>query len=120
MTALDFAPLLAPNLPPAAVKYGGFPKYNFVGGHNDAEHVPLDEIVAATTAVLQREGRTLASYGLASGPQGYRPLREFLASDALDPHLARVSAGVHRLEKQLLVVLDVDRILDNGNEAIAA
>ena len=31
-------------------------------------------------AVLQREGRTLASYGLASGPQGYRPLREFLAA----------------------------------------
>jgi purine-binding chemotaxis protein CheW len=38
----------------------------------------------------------------------------------LDSHLARVSAGVHRLEKQLLVVLDVDRIFDNGNGAIAA
>jgi len=29
---------------------------------------------------MQREGRTLASYGLASGPQGYRPLRDFLAA----------------------------------------
>jgi purine-binding chemotaxis protein CheW len=38
----------------------------------------------------------------------------------LDAHLARVSAGVHRLEKQLLVVLDVDRIFDTGNDAIAA
>ena len=38
----------------------------------------------------------------------------------LDPHLARVSAGVHRLEKQLLVVLDVDRIFENGGDAIAA
>ena len=28
--------------------------------------------------MLRREGRTLATYGLASGPQGYRPLREFL------------------------------------------
>jgi purine-binding chemotaxis protein CheW len=35
-------------------------------------------------------------------------------------HLARVSSGVHRLEKQLLVVLDVDRIFDGGSEAVAA
>ena len=38
----------------------------------------------------------------------------------LDPHLARVSSGVFRLEKQLLVVLDVDRIFDGGSEAVAA
>jgi purine-binding chemotaxis protein CheW len=38
----------------------------------------------------------------------------------LDPHLARVSSGVYRLEKQLLVVLDVDRIFDAGNDAVAA
>ena len=30
----------------------------------------------------------------------------------LDVRLARVSAGVHRLDGQLLVVLDVDRVLD--------
>jgi len=30
----------------------------------------------------------------------------------LDPKLAAVSAGVYRLEGQLLVVLDIDRILD--------
>jgi len=34
----------------------------------------------------------------------------------LDARLARVSAGVHRLDGQLLVVLDVDRVLDmNAN-----
>ena len=38
----------------------------------------------------------------------------------LDPRLARVSAGVHRLEGQFLVVLDVDRVLELSNEAIAA
>ena len=32
------------------------------------------------TAVLEREGTTLATYGLNSGPLGYRPLREFLAA----------------------------------------
>jgi 2-aminoadipate transaminase len=79
MTALDFAPLLAPGLPPPAVKYNGFPKYNFVGGHNDGTQIPLEALVKAANDVLTREGRTLATYGLESGPQGYRPLREFLA-----------------------------------------
>ena len=38
----------------------------------------------------------------------------------LDPHLARVSAGVHRLDGRLLVVLDVDRVLDLGSQLEAA
>lgn len=79
MTApFDFAPLLAPGTPPPAVKWNGFPKYNFIGGHNDAKHVPVDALIAAATAVLKREGATLATYGLNSGPLGYRPLRDFL------------------------------------------
>ena len=38
----------------------------------------------------------------------------------LEPQLARVSAGVHRLEDRLLVVLDIDRVLDLGQQAEAA
>lgn len=38
----------------------------------------------------------------------------------LDPILARVSTGIHRLDGELLVVLDVDRVLDVGVGAIAA
>jgi purine-binding chemotaxis protein CheW len=38
----------------------------------------------------------------------------------LDRHLARVSAGVYRLDGELLVILDIDRVLDLGSEAIAA
>lgn len=80
MTApFDFTPLLAPGTPAPAVKWNGFPKYNFIGGHNDAKHVPVEALIAAATAVLKREGATLATYGLNSGPLGYRPLREFLA-----------------------------------------
>jgi purine-binding chemotaxis protein CheW len=37
----------------------------------------------------------------------------------LDEALARVSAGVHRLDGQLLIVIEVDRILDIGTKAIA-
>jgi 2-aminoadipate transaminase len=79
MPTFDFAPLLAAGLPPPAAKWNGFAKYNFIGGHNDADQVPLDALVEAANDVLTREGRNLATYGLASGPQGYRPLREFLA-----------------------------------------
>ena len=38
----------------------------------------------------------------------------------LDARLARASAGVHRLDGQLLVILDVDRVLDMAADAIAA
>jgi purine-binding chemotaxis protein CheW len=38
----------------------------------------------------------------------------------LDPRLSRVAAGIYRLEGQLLVVLDVDRVLDIRNGAVAA
>jgi 2-aminoadipate transaminase len=74
----DYAPLFRPDLPAPVAKWAGLAKYNFVGGNNDAEQVPIDGLIAASAAVLQREGHTLATYGLAHGPQGYRPLREFL------------------------------------------
>jgi purine-binding chemotaxis protein CheW len=38
----------------------------------------------------------------------------------LDSELARVSAGIYRLDGQLLMVLDVDRVLDIGTHAAAA
>ena len=38
----------------------------------------------------------------------------------LDPRLAQVSAGIFRLEHQLLVLIDVDRVLSISDRAIAA
>lgn len=75
----DYAELLRPDLPPAAARWTAFPKYNFVGGHNDADSVPVEGLIAAAAAVLKREGSSLSTYGLQSGPLGYRPLREFVA-----------------------------------------
>src|SRR6201987_3136175 len=75
MTALpfDFTPLLPGGLPAAATRWTGLAKYSFVGGNNDPERVPVDGLIAAVDAVLNREGKALATYGLA-----HRPLREFL------------------------------------------
>ncbi len=78
--AFDFAPLFPAGLPAPSVKWLGAPRFNFTGGNNDPDQVPVEGLIAASNAVLSREGKTLASYGLASGPQGYKPLREFLAA----------------------------------------
>ena len=77
----DISTLFRAGLPtPAAAPFKAFPAYNFVGGHNDAASVPVAALTAAATRILSREGASLATYGLNSGPQGYRPLREFIAS----------------------------------------
>ena len=115
MTApFDFAPLLAPGTPPPAVKWNGFPKYNFIGGHNDAKLVPVDALIAAATAVLRREGATLATYGLNSGPLGYRPLREFLAGK-LKGH-----AGIDCSPDEILITSGSMQGLDLVNSLLLA
>ena len=78
--AFDFVPLLRAGLPPAAVKFTGLPKYNFTGGNNDSDELPLNGLISAAHSVLTREGRNLSTYNLAGGPQGYLRLREFLAA----------------------------------------
>ncbi|MGC2522960.1 MAG: hypothetical protein WA417_10035, partial [Stellaceae bacterium] len=67
--------LFAKDLPPAAPRWTGFPKYNFIGGHNDPEHVPAAELAAAAAAVLRRDGADLALYN-PHGPQGFRGIRD--------------------------------------------
>ena len=76
----DFETVMRPDLPAPAGRWGGFPDFNFVGGHNAPENIPTDALIESATRVLKREGLTLATYSLESGPQGYRPLREFLAT----------------------------------------
>jgi 2-aminoadipate transaminase len=109
MAAFDFAPLLAAGLPPPAAKWNGFAKYNFTGGHNDADQVPLDALVEAANDVLTREGRNLATYGLASGPQGYKPLREFLAQKL------RRTAGMSCAADEILITSGSLQALDLVN-----
>jgi len=114
MTSFDFAPLLAANLPPPALKWNGFPKYNFIGGHNDSEHVPVEQLTAAATSVLTREGANLATYGLASGPLGYRPLREFLAQKL------KRTAGITCTADEILITSGSLQALDLVNGILLA
>src|SRR3978361_186228 len=102
----DFAPLLPAGLPAPAAKSTGLARYSFIGGNNDPDQVPLDGLIEAANAVLKREGRTLATYGLASGPQGYRPLREFLTTKL------KRDAGIYCSADDILVVSGSLQALD--------
>jgi 2-aminoadipate transaminase len=110
--SFDYASLLRPGLPAAAAKWAGFPKCNFVGGHNDADSVPVEDLIAAATTVLRREGRTLATYGLESGAQGYRPLREFIAGKLAD------SAGIACSADEILITSGSLQGLDLVNQLL--
>ena len=110
----DFAPLLPAGLPAPAAKWTGLAKYSFIGGNNDPDQVPVDGLIDAVNAVLKREGKTLATYGLASGPQGYRPLRDFIAAK-----LKRDAAIVCAAD-DILVVSGSLQALDLVNQSLLA
>jgi 2-aminoadipate transaminase len=116
MTAgsFDFAPLLRPGLPPAAGKWTGLARYSFIGGNNDAEQVPVDGLVAAATAVLAREGASLATYGLASGPLGYGALREFLVAKL------KRDAGISCSKDEILITSGSLQAIDLVNGILLA
>ena len=78
-SGFDITSRFADGLPDPAPRFGGFPKYNFIGGHNDPVQIPIEGLIEATASVLRREGSKLAMYNLAQGPQGYVGLREFVA-----------------------------------------
>ena len=79
MATFDFTPVLADNLPPAAVPWAGYPKHNFVGGHVDRETVPVEALIDAISRQLREKGPELAKYYIDSGPQGLTELREYVA-----------------------------------------
>ena len=100
-------------LPAPAAKWTGLAKYSFIGGNNDPDQVPVEGLIDAVNAVLKREGKTLATYGLASGPQGYRPLRDFLTAKL------KRDAGMDCVADDILIVSGSLQALDLVNQTPA-
>jgi 2-aminoadipate transaminase len=113
-STFDFAPLLPAGLPAPAAKWTGLAKYSFVGGNNDPDQVPVEGLIEAVNAVLRREGKTLATYGLASGPQGYLPLRQFLTAKL------KSDAGINCSADDILIVSGSLQALDLVNATLLA
>jgi 2-aminoadipate transaminase len=110
----DFTPLLPATLPPAAARWNGRVKFDFTGGNNDADSLPLEGLIAAMTSVLKREGRTLSTYGLDSGPQGYLRLREFLVAKL------KADAGIVCATNDILMTSGSLQALDLVNHTLLA
>jgi 2-aminoadipate transaminase len=110
----DFTRVLPAGLPAPAAKWTGLAKYSFVGGNNDPDQVPVEGLIDAVGAVLRREGRTLATYGLSSGPQGYLPLRQFLTAKL------KRDAGIACAADDILIVSGSLQALDLVNATLLA
>ncbi len=108
----DFAPLLPAGLPAPAARWTGLAKYSFVGGNNDPDQVPVDGLLEAVNAVLKREGRNLATYNLAHGPQGYLPLRQFLTEKL------KRDAGIACTPDEIMIVSGSLQALDLVNQTL--
>jgi 2-aminoadipate transaminase len=110
----DYAPLLPAGLPAPAARWTGLAKYSFVGGNNDPDGVPVDGLIDAVNAVLKREGKALATYNLAHGPQGYLPLRDFLTKKL------KRDAGIACTADDILIVSGSLQALDLVNQTLLA
>ena len=69
----SFASSLPPARPRTAIRRG---KYDFAVAYADPPSVPLDGLLDSLAAAFQDEGQDLAVY---PNPQGYPPLREYIA-----------------------------------------
>lgn len=78
MTAFNFTSLLASRAAEAkALGMAKRGKYDFAVAYPDPETLPLDGLVEGLKQALAEDGRDLALY---AHPQGYTPLREFVAA----------------------------------------
>ena len=92
-----------------AKEWNGYPKFNFIGGHIDNESIPVISLKESIDKIILQEGKTLAKYGLESGPQGYLPLRRFISGQL------KKSANINCTEKEVLVVSGSLQALDLVN-----
>ena len=75
---LDYSALFNRELPPPSPKWGGHPRFNFIGGHSDPDMVPTEGFVESAERVFRGDPRNISMYNFSGGPQGILPLREFL------------------------------------------
>ena len=94
---------------PASARWTGFPLYNFIGGHNDEDLIPIEKLEEASKKVILNHGHTLGKYNY-TGPLGYLPLRKFIIKKLLN------GASMTCSEDEILVVSGSLQALDLVNE----
>ncbi|MEO1091502.1 MAG: PLP-dependent aminotransferase family protein [Pseudomonadota bacterium] len=79
-----FDALISSTAPAPVARFSGLPEFNFVGGHNDPDVVPVADLAETAARVIAEQGHQLATYGLDSGPLGHYGLRHFVAEKLSD------------------------------------
>jgi 2-aminoadipate transaminase len=110
--SLDYATLFAKGLPAGAQRWEGFPRYNFVGGHNNPDEIPIEDLITSAARALRQEGRSLATYNMNSGPLGYTGLREFLVEKMAHYR------GIQAAPEEVLITSGSNHSIDLINEAL--
>lgn len=96
---------------PRSQKWNGFPIFNFIGGHNDEELVPLKDLEKAAKKVILENGKILGKYNY-TGPLGYLPLRKFITKKL------KKGAKMDCSEEEILIVSGSLQALDLVNETL--
>ena len=89
-----------------APKWPGRAAYHFIGGNNDAAHTPSEQMAKSITDLLAKDGKTLATYHLDGGPQGYLPLRRFLSANLAS------CAAIQATAEQILITSGSGQAID--------
>ncbi len=108
----DFDAHLPSGALPGTPKWNGLPKFNFVGGHNDPDLIPVQALKKCASTVMDQNGARLATYGLGHGPLGYQKLRQFLATSL------KLRAGIVVDEDEILLVSGSLQALDLVNQTL--
>jgi 2-aminoadipate transaminase len=112
--SLDYATLFAKGLPTSAQPWDGFPPYNFIGGHNNPDEIPIEDLITSAARALRQEGRSLATYNMNSGPLGYTGLREFLVEKMAHYR------GIQAPAEEVLITSGSNHGIDLVNEVLVA
>jgi 2-aminoadipate transaminase len=112
--SLDYATLFAKGLPASAQPWDGFAPYNFIGGHNNPDEIPIEDLVTSAARALRQEGRSLATYNMNSGPLGYTELREFLVEKMAHYR------GIQAPAEEVLITSGSNHGIDLINEVLVA
>lgn len=110
--APGYAHLFRKGVPAAAPRFTGFPKYNFVGGHNDPTRIPVDALAEAARTAIAREGAGLALYNLGHGPLGHQGLREVVV------HKLKRHRGIETTREEVLITSGSLQGLDLVNDLL--
>ena len=108
----DYSAILSSRAAAAASPWKGYPPYHFVGGNIDEPTVPSEALAEAVKKVLFAEGHDMAKYGMESGPQGYKPLRQFICDNL------KRCAAMEVSPDEVLVTTGSLQAMDLVNEAL--